>query len=43
LFIEELIIPRYNQIRFIKAIDSASFQKSRNAFVATTMRMTALE
>jgi hypothetical protein len=41
LFIEELIIPRYNQIRFIKAIDAVP--QTRSEFMAKTMRMTALE
>jgi hypothetical protein len=40
-FIQDLIIPRYNEIQFIKTINN--FQKYVQPSIGSTLRMTALE
>jgi hypothetical protein len=40
-FIKDLIIPRYNKIQFIKAIENMN--ENMNLTNSTTLRMTALE
>jgi hypothetical protein len=44
-FIKDLIIPRYNEIQFIKAIDkiNENMNENMNLTNSTTLRMTALE
>ena len=44
-FIKDLIIPRYNKIQFIKAIENMNENMNENINLtnSTTLRMTALE
>jgi hypothetical protein len=46
-FIQDLIIPRYNEIEFIQKINEVQQQQKRvftnNSFIGATLRMTALE
>ena len=42
-FIKDLIIPRYNEIQFINAIESVQMNIDQHSFIGSTLRMTALE
>ena len=44
-YVKDLIIPKYNEIKYVNLIDKIQtyFDKPRNTFIGTNLRMTALE
>jgi hypothetical protein len=44
-YVNDLIIPKYNEIKYVNLIDKIQtyFDKPRNTFIGTNLRMTALE
>jgi hypothetical protein len=43
--VKELIIPKYNEIKYINTLDKIQtyFDKQHTSFIGTNLRMTALE
>ena len=44
-YVKDLIIPKYNEIKYINTLDKIQtyFDKPQTSFIATTLRMSALE